>query len=82
MAHHDEKKPAKHGLDLTTRQWISLVLAIVLALFFVLNLQKVEVDLIVATVELPLVIALGIAALLGMLLAWALRRRRAGSSSR
>jgi uncharacterized integral membrane protein len=79
MAHSSDQKPPKHGLTLTTRQWISLVIAIVLAVFFVLNLQKVEVDLIVATVELPLVIALGIAALLGLLLAFALRHRRSDS---
>jgi uncharacterized integral membrane protein len=79
MAHSSDQKPPKHGLTLTTRQWISLVIAIVLVVFFVLNLQKVEVDLIVATVELPLVIALGIAALLGLLLAFALRHRRSDS---
>ena len=52
------------------------MVAIVLAVFFVLNLQKVEVDLIVATVELPLVVALGIAAVLGLLLSFAFRRHR------
>ncbi len=77
MAHSSADKPPKHGL--TSRQWVSLVVGVVLALFFVLNLQKVEVDLIVASVELPLVVALGIAALLGVLLAWTLRRHRANS---
>ena len=76
MSNTNGEKPPKHGLTLTTRQWFALVVAIVLAVFFVLNLQKVEVDLIVATVELPLVIALGIAALLGLLLSFAFRRHR------
>jgi uncharacterized integral membrane protein len=43
-----------------------------LTIFLVLNLQKVEVDLIVATVELPLVVA----AVLGLLLSFAFRRHR------
>ena len=42
--------------------WLLIVAAVLLALFFVLNLQTVEVSLIVAKVKMPLVFALAIAA--------------------
>ena len=56
--------------------WLLIAGVVVLALFFALNLQKVEVDLIVTTVRMPLIFALAIAALLGMLIAWAVPRFR------
>lgn len=60
------------------KQWALIVCAVLLALFFVLNLQKVRVHLLVATVQMPLVIALAIAAVLGLLLGWAVPRLRGG----
>jgi uncharacterized integral membrane protein len=56
--------------------WLVIVGGVLLALFLVLNFQDVKVHLIIATVTMPLVIALAIAALLGALLAWALPRLR------
>jgi uncharacterized integral membrane protein len=63
---------------LGAKQWLLVVCGVLLLLFFVLNLQKVKVHLLVATVEMPLVIALAIAALLGLLLGWAVPRLRRG----
>lgn len=60
------------------KQWALLACAVLLFLFFVLNFQKVKVHLLIATVEMPLVIALAIAALLGLLLGWAVPRLRGG----
>jgi len=60
------------------KQWLLVVCAILLALFFVLNLQQVKVHFLVATLQAPLVIALAIAALLGLLLGWAVPRLRRG----
>jgi uncharacterized integral membrane protein len=71
-----------HRIDdsggLGTKQWLLVVCGVLLVLFFVLNLQKVKVHLLVATVEMPLVIALAIAAFLGLLLGWAVPRLRRG----
>jgi uncharacterized integral membrane protein len=64
------------------KQWALLACGVLLLLFFVLNFQQVKVHLLVATVEMPLVIALVIAALLGLALGWAvprLRRDRRGA---
>ncbi|MGC1167043.1 MAG: LapA family protein [Solirubrobacterales bacterium] len=60
------------------KQWVLILCAVLLALFFVLNLQSVKVHLLVATVQMPLVIALAIAAVLGLLLGWAVPRLRRG----
>ena len=65
---------------LGARQWLLVVCGVLLLLFFVLNLQKVKVHLLIATVEMPLVIALAIAALLGLLLGWAVPRLRRGDA--
>ncbi len=63
---------------LGAKQWLLVVCGVLLVLFFVLNLQKVQVHLLIATVEMPLIIALAIAALLGLLLGWAVPRLRRG----
>jgi uncharacterized integral membrane protein len=60
----------------SARQWVIAFCALLLALFFLLNLQTVKVHLLIATVNMPLVIALAIAALLGVLLGWAVPRLR------
>ncbi|HEX4752734.1 MAG TPA: LapA family protein [Solirubrobacterales bacterium] len=66
--------PAKEGRGV--KQWLLIVCGVLLVLFFVLNLQKVKVHLLVATVEMPLVVALLIAAVLGLALGWAVPRLR------
>lgn len=62
---------------LSARGWLLLACAALLVLFFVLNLQTVEVSLIVAKVDMPLIVALAIASLLGALVGWAVPRLRA-----
>jgi len=59
-------------------QWLLVVCAVLLVLFFVLNLQDVTVHLLVATVDMPLIVALVIAALLGLALGWLVPRLRRG----
>ncbi len=61
------------------KQWLLIVCGVLLVLFFVLNFQKVKVHLLVATVEMPLIIALLIAAVLGLVLGWAVPRLRRSS---
>jgi uncharacterized integral membrane protein len=79
MARHgrDQREVSAAASDgLGVKQWLLILCAVLLALFFVLNLQSVKVHLLVATVEMPLIIALAIAALLGLLLGWAVPRLR------
>jgi uncharacterized integral membrane protein len=66
--------PAKDGPGV--KQWLLIVCGVLLVLFFVLNFQKVKVHLLVVTVQMPLVIALLIAAVLGLALGWAVPRLR------
>jgi uncharacterized integral membrane protein len=66
--------PAKEGRGL--KGWLLIVCGVLLVLFFVLNFQKVKVHLLIATVEMPLIIALLIAAALGLALGWAVPRLR------
>jgi uncharacterized integral membrane protein len=61
------------------KRWLLVVCGVLLLLFFVLNLQTVKVHLLVATVEMPLIIALVIAAILGLALGWAVPRLRRSS---
>jgi uncharacterized integral membrane protein len=56
--------------------WLLIVCGVLLVLFFVLNFQKVKVHFLIATVEMPLIIALLIAAVLGLALGWAVPRLR------
>lgn len=76
MGGADARHPTGRGIGF--KQGLLVVCAILLVLFFVLNFQKVKVHLLVATVEMPLVIALAIAAVLGWLLGWAVPRLRRG----
>jgi uncharacterized integral membrane protein len=64
----------KQGTD--WRRWLLIVGGVVLVLFMALNSQKVKVHLIFATVEMPLIFALLIAAVLGALVGWAVPRFR------
>jgi uncharacterized integral membrane protein len=58
------------------KQVLLAICGVLLFLFFVLNFQKVKVHLLVATVDMPLIIALAIAAVLGWALGWAVPRLR------
>lgn len=78
MAEQPREAGRRQGMGV--RQWLLVAAGILLVLFFVLNFQSVEVDLIVATVNMPLILALGIAALLGALVGWALPRLRGSRS--
>jgi uncharacterized integral membrane protein len=80
MSNRTDARQAGNRSDdgIGAKRWALIVCAVLLLLFFVLNLQKVKVHLLVATVEMPLVIALAIAALLGLLLGWAVPRFRRG----
>lgn len=53
-----------------------VIAGVLLLLFFLLNFQTVRVHLIFATVRMPLILALAIAALLGALVGWAVPRLR------
>ena len=71
-----ERRPGEIDSNRGARSWLTLIGLVLLILFLVLNLQSVEVNLIVAKVEMPLIAALAIAAGLGALIAWALPRVR------
>jgi len=58
------------------KRWLLIVCGVLLLLFFLLNLQKVKVHLLIATVDMPLIVALVIAAVLGLALGWAVPRLR------
>lgn len=57
-------------------RWLLIIGGVLLILFMALNSQKVTVHLIVATVDMPLIFALLIAAVLGALVGWAVPRFR------
>ena len=57
-------------------RWLLIIGGALLILFMALNSQKVTVHLIVATVDMPLIFALLIAAVLGALVGWAVPRFR------
>jgi uncharacterized integral membrane protein len=57
-------------------RWLLIIGGVLLLLFMALNSQKVTVHLIVATVDMPLIFALLIAAVLGALVGWAVPRFR------
>lgn len=69
-----DRGPRREGRG--AKGWLLIVGAVLLVLLMVLNLQKVTVHLIFTTVDMPLIIALGIAALLGAAIAWAVPRFR------
>jgi uncharacterized integral membrane protein len=69
-----DRGPVKEGPG--AKQWLLIVCGVLLLLFFLLNFQQVKVHFLVATVEMPLIIALLIAAVLGLVLGWAVPRLR------
>lgn len=66
----------RRGEGMSAKRWVLAICAVLLVLFFVLNFQQVKVHLLVATVDMPLIIALVIAAFLGLALGWAVPRLR------
>ena len=71
---HGPRVPVKEGRG--AKQWLLILCGVLLVLFFLLNFQSVKVHLLVATVEMPLIVALLIAAALGLVLGWAVPRLR------
>ncbi len=58
-----------------------IAVAVLLLLFMALNFQKVEVNFIFGSAQMPLIIALMIAAALGALVGWAAPRLRSSRGS-
>ncbi len=71
-----QRAPQQSQGGVSARQIFGWLALAVLLLWVVLNTQSVEVDLIIATVRMPLFIALIIAGLLGALITWFLPRIR------
>jgi uncharacterized integral membrane protein len=74
----DRQRGRATGADsgVGAKNWLLIVCGVLLLLFFLLNLQKVKVHLLIATVDMPLIVALVIAAVLGLALGWAVPRLR------
>ena len=66
--------------NVSAKQMLGGGALLLLLVWFVLNTQEVEVNLIVTTVTMPLFVALIIAGLLGALVGWLLPRIRSGSN--
>lgn len=77
MSERRERQRKEAGFS--AKQMLGGAALLLLLLWFVLNTQEVEVDLIVTTVTMPLFVALLIAGLLGALVGWLLPRMRSGS---
>jgi uncharacterized integral membrane protein len=61
-------KPAKRDHAFEARTGVAVLIAVLLVAFAVANSQKVEVDFLVTTAEVPLVIVIVISVLLGAVL--------------
>ena len=72
-------RPGKAGSGQSLRRWVLIAGAVLLVLFMALNSQSVTVHFIFGTVDMPLIFALLIAAVLGALVGWAVPRLRGGS---
>jgi uncharacterized integral membrane protein len=58
--------------------WIAIAAVVLLAIFVAQNAQRVEVDFLFSSTEMPLIFALLIAGVLGALIGWAVPRIRRG----
>lgn len=77
MADPTRPLPARGGeKEANWKKRALVVVGAVLVLFMALNLQKVEVNFIFGSAQMPLIIALMIAAALGALVGWATPRLR------
>ncbi len=75
----DPTKPQRDQRGGTNwRHWLIGFVAVVLILFVALNSQQVKINFIVGSATTPLVFALLIAAVLGMLIGWLGPRVRRG----
>jgi uncharacterized integral membrane protein len=75
----ERREGRRKEADVSAKRMLGGAALLLLLLWFVLNTQEVEVDLIVTTVTMPLFIALIIAGLLGALVGWVLPRLRRSS---
>lgn len=74
--HAEPGEPAKRrGFRLTPRQITSAVVIFVVVLFAIVNLEKVSVDFIVSTIDIPLVFLILGALLPGLAAGWLLAER-------
>ncbi len=71
-----DRPPGQGSQEAGWHRWLLVVGAVLLVVFMLLNFQKVRVHLIFTTVEMPLIFALLIAAVLGALVGWAVPRLR------
>jgi uncharacterized integral membrane protein len=73
-----EGKVQQRGRETTWRTW-ALVVALVLVLIFIaVNAQKVTVDFVFFDASMPLIFALLIAAVLGLIIGYVIARMRSG----
>ena len=73
---HREGAPRQEGRS--WRFYVLIVAIVVLAIFVLLNSQKVEVDFLVGQTDTPLIVALLLAGALGALIGWAWPHVRRG----
>jgi uncharacterized integral membrane protein len=66
---HEQPATPRRNRREQTRRAVQLALAVLITLFAVLNLNKVEVDWIVGSGHAPLIIVIAISVLVGILLA-------------
>ena len=77
-ASHKRPLPALQGGEPNWKRRAMIAVAVLLLIFMALNSQKVEVNFIFGSAQMPLIIALMIAAALGALVGWAAPRLRSG----
>jgi uncharacterized integral membrane protein len=76
----DPAQPQRQGTN--WRHWLIGISAVILIVFFALNSKQVEVNFIVGTAKTPLIFALLIATVLGLLIGWLGPRVRRGGRER
>ena len=73
---HRADDVGREGSRLSGRQIAALILVGVLVVVSVLNLDQVSIDLIVGSIELPLVVVIVVSGFVGFLIGWLFFRRR------
>lgn len=74
MADHDQMQPLERKRG--WRPWAVGILVLLALVFIFQNSQKVQVDFIFATTDTPLIFALLIATILGVVIGWLVPRVR------